>query len=50
MSVLVTTKALAPGESETIEFKPAAPGFYPFLCFMSGHADMLNMKGILHVK
>jgi len=49
-SVLAMTKALEPGSEETLEFSPAEPGFYPYICLMAGHADMLGMKGILNVK
>lgn len=49
-SVLGMTKAIAPGASEALEFTPPSPGFYPFLCLMAGHADMLGMKGVLNVK
>lgn len=49
-SVIVMTKALEPGKSETIEFTPSEAGFYPYICLMAGHADMLGMKGLLNVK
>jgi azurin len=47
--IVVQTKLLGPGESDTIEFKaPAAPGDYPFLCTFPGHFAL--MKGKLVVK
>lgn len=49
-SVIVMTKALEPGAQETLEFLPAEPGLYPYICLMAGHADMLGMKGLLSVK
>lgn len=49
-SVLAMTKALAPGAEESLEFSPAEPGFYPYVCLLAGHADMLGMKGVLNVK
>lgn len=49
-SVIVMTKSLEPGASETIEFTPSEAGFYPYICLMAGHADMLGMKGLLNVK
>ncbi len=49
-SVLAMTKALPPGADGTVEFSPAEPGFYPYICLMAGHADMLGMKGTLNVK
>ena len=49
-SVIVMTKALEPGAEETLEFLPSEPGFYPYICLMAGHADMLGMKGLLNVK
>lgn len=49
-SVLAMTRALAPGDSDVVEFSPEKPGFYPYICLMPGHGDMLNMRGVLHVK
>lgn len=49
-SVLAMTKALDPGQSETLSFTPDKPGFYPYVCLMAGHGDMLGMKGMLNVK
>ena len=49
-SILAMTKSIAPGGEEVLEFTPDAPGFYPYLCLMAGHADMLGMKGMLNVK
>ena len=48
-SILIMTEALSPGASQTVEFHPGEPGFYPFVCVMPGHADMLGMKGILNI-
>jgi len=49
-NVIAMTKALDPGQSETLSFTPDKPGFYPYVCLMAGHGDMLGMKGILNVK
>lgn len=49
-SVLAMTKALEPGAEDTLEFSPGEPGFYPYICLMAGHADMLGMKGTLNIK
>ncbi|MBC7660627.1 MAG: hypothetical protein H7249_13100 [Chitinophagaceae bacterium] len=48
-SILVMTEALAPGASQSVQFHPSEPGFYPFVCVMPGHADMLGMKGTLNI-
>jgi plastocyanin len=48
-SIIAMTKMLEPGSTETLEFTPDAPGFYPYICLMPGHADMLGMKGTLNV-
>lgn len=49
-NILGMTKALDPGSEETVEFAPVGPGFYPYVCLMPGHGDMLGMKGILSVQ
>ena len=49
-NVLAMTKALEPGKQETISFSPAEPGFYPYVCLMAGHGDMLGMKGTLSIQ
>lgn len=49
-SVLAMTKAIEPGAEAELEFMPDKPGFYPYICLMAGHADMLGMKGTLNVK
>lgn len=46
--IVVHTKLLGPGESDTIEFKPTAAGDYPYLCSFPAHATM--MKGMVRVK
>ncbi len=48
-SVIAMTSSLAPGAQESLEFKPKEPGFYPYVCIMAGHADMLGMKGVLNI-
>jgi azurin len=47
--ILIISKTLNPGESDVVTFSPDKPGFYPYLCLMPGHSDILGMKGILHV-
>lgn len=49
-NVLAMTKALDPGGEDVLEFLPPKAGFYPYMCLMAGHGDMLAMKGVLHVK
>lgn len=49
-NILTMTKSLEPGSAQTLEFTPSEPGFYPYICVMPGHADMLGMKGVLNVK
>lgn len=47
--ILVLSKTLNPGEADVVTFSPDKPGFYPYLCLMPGHSDILGMKGILNV-
>jgi azurin len=47
--ILIISRTLNPGESDVVTFSPDKPGFYPYLCLMPGHSDILGMKGILHV-
>lgn len=50
--VLAMTPELNPGEKATLQISRemvATPGYYPYICLIAGHADMLGMKGILHV-
>ncbi len=47
--ILVISKNLNPGEADVVTFSPEKPGFYPYLCLMPGHSDILGMKGILNV-
>lgn len=49
-NVLAMTKALEPGKEEIITFAPDAPGFFPYVCLMAGHGDMLGMKGVLSIQ
>ena len=49
-SILAMTKTLDPGTQDSLEFTPPEPGFYPYVCLMAGHGDMLGMRGILEVK
>ncbi len=49
-NVIAMTKALEPGKEETITFSPEGPGFYPYVCLMAGHGDMLGMKGTLSIQ
>lgn len=46
--ILVHTRMLGPGESDTIEFNaPTDPGAYPFICTFPGHYAI--MRGTLKV-
>lgn len=47
--ILALSKTLNPGEADVVTFAPDKPGFYPYLCLMPGHSDILGMKGILNV-
>ncbi len=47
--IIVISKTLNPGEADVVTFSPEKPGFYPYLCLMPGHSDILGMKGILNV-
>jgi len=47
--VLAMTGALAPGESETIDFHPPGPGSYQYICLVPGHAERMGMVGVLVV-
>ena len=49
-NVLAMTGALAPGESETIDFRPPGPGTYQYICLVPGHAERMGMVGILVVE
>ena len=46
--MLVHTKLLGPGESDSIVFTPPAAGSYEFLCTFPGHFAL--MKGVITVK
>jgi azurin len=47
--VLVQSKLIPPGESETLKFKaPSTPGEYPYFCTFPGH--FMTMRGKLIVK
>lgn len=48
-SILVSTKLLGPGESDTIHFTPTDSGVYPFVCTFPAHA-MIGMRGTITVK
>lgn len=46
--VLASTRALKPGERQTIELSaPEEPGDYPYLCTIPGHAK--TMRGVMVV-
>jgi azurin len=47
--IIVHTKLLMPGQSETLEFTaPAEKGDYPYICSFPGHAIMMN--GVMKVE
>ena len=48
--ILALTRVLNPGQEDTVNFTPPAPGEYVYICLMSGHGDMLGMRGILALK
>ncbi|MGA3169581.1 MAG: plastocyanin/azurin family copper-binding protein [Chthoniobacteraceae bacterium] len=47
--VIVATKLLGPGESDTVTFIAPAPGVYDYICTFPGHA-LAGMRGALNVK
>jgi azurin len=47
--VIVATKMLGPGESDTVTFTAPAAGTYDFICTFPGHA-LSGMRGTLTVK
>ena len=48
--IVAFSKRISPGEETTVSFTPEKPGFYPYMCTMPGHGDILGMRGIMHVK
>ncbi len=48
--ILALSKVLNPGQEDTVNFSPPAPGEYVYICLMPGHGDMLGMRGILALK
>ena len=47
--ILVSTKLLGPGESDTIQFTPREPGTYDFVCTFPAHM-LLGMRGTITVR
>ena len=47
--VIVATKLLGPGESDTISFAAPPAGTYDYICTFPGHAQA-GMRGVLNVK
>lgn len=45
--IIVHTKMLGGGESDTIEFDAPAPGTYTFMCTFPGHYALMNGKFIV---
>ncbi len=45
--ILVHTKMLGGGESDTIEFEAPAPGTYEFMCTFPGHYALMHGKFIV---
>src|SRR5690554_1886160 len=45
--IIVHTKMLGGGESDTIEFEAPAPGTYTFMCTFPGHYALMNGKFIV---
>jgi uncharacterized cupredoxin-like copper-binding protein len=48
--ILALTRVLNPGQEDTVDFTPTAPGEYVYICLMPGHGDMLGMRGVLALK
>jgi azurin len=47
--IVVHTKLLGPGESDSITFKAEKAGTYPYLCSFPAHY-MVGMKGVIVVE
>ena len=47
--IIVASKLLGPGESDTVTFKAPAAGTYDYICTFPGHA-LAGMRGILTVQ
>ena len=47
--VIVATKLLGPGESDTVSFTAPAAGTYDYICTFPGHA-LAGMRGTLNTK
>jgi azurin len=47
--VIVASKLLGPGESDTVTFTAPPPGVYDYICTFPGHA-LAGMRGTLTVK
>lgn len=47
--VIVATRLLGPGESDTVSFTAPAAGTYDYICTFPGHA-LAGMRGTLNVK
>jgi len=47
--VIVASKMLGPGESDTVTFTAPAAGVYDYICTFPGHA-LAGMRGTLRVK
>jgi azurin len=47
-NVMVTTKLVDPGQSDSVVFVAPAAGDYPYICTFPGHA--MVMKGVMHSK
>jgi azurin len=48
-AIIVFTKLLGPGESDTITFNAPAAGVYDYICTFPGHV-ILGMRGKMTVK
>lgn len=48
-NVIAMTRVMNPGSEEVLEITLKEPGVYPYICMMAGHADIMNMKGLINV-
>ena len=51
--VLAMTPTLKPGVASVLKISKSKlnkKGYYPYVCLMPGHADVLGMKGIMNVQ
>ncbi len=48
-AILGSSHTIEPGASGELMFRAGDPGNYPYICTMPGHAEIMNMKGVIKV-